>query len=48
MDAGKDIATVGKAGVNLLITGLVVFGIAAVAFAGWNWSKRKAAEKANA
>lgn len=48
MDAGKDVATIGKAGLNLAIWAGTLFIGAAIIYAGWNWSQKRAAEKAKA
>jgi len=47
MSAEKEIAKVGSAGMNLALWGATLFIGAAVVFAGWNWSQRRAAKKGN-
>lgn len=47
MEVTKDLANVGKSGVNIAIWAGSLFIGAAIVFAGWNWSKKRAEEKEN-
>jgi len=45
MEASKEVAKVGSAGLNLLLRGGILFFGAAIVYAGWNWSKKRAETK---